>query len=494
MTESLISKVMHIPSLHDIFYAKGVAIIGASANPLKPGYKILQNLLNFNYSGGIFPVNPRSESILGLKCYRSVLDIEGEVNIAIFTVPAQEVIRISREELVRRRMERGDIMGAVVIGGGFREMGEEGAVREAELRSIFISSGMRLIGPNCQGLINVETGLNTTFDTEVKPKAGGVSIATQSGALGNGVVRMATARGHFGLDKFLSFGNMGDVDAAEAMEYYAELPTTKVIAAYLEDVPDGRRFFGALRKGASRKPVVVLKAGRTQVGAQAASSHTGALSSEDRLWDAVIRQAGAVRAYTLKEFYDVIRLFEKLPPFRGPRVAVLTVVGGPGTLCVDRISNSRNISMARFSEDTKKKLAEILAPTATVGRPDGYVDMTGSVTDELHGEALEIVLKDEGVDAVVFLEEPPSYLSSAWASTVVGAYSRQKSEAAKPVVAVVVAGDAVIEHIRVLEEGGIPTFEQPEAAVDALDKVIGYYMRRRAVEEPAPYSRSTHGA
>lgn len=466
-----------LPTLHDLFYSRGVAVVGASSNPAKPGYKIIENMVTQGYNYGIFPVNPRLESVLGLRCYRSVLDIDDNVDLVVFVVPAPEVLRIVEEELSARKRTRGDVKGVVVIGGGFKEMGEEGAAKELHMKGELRSLGIRLIGPNCQGLINTETGLNTTFDMNIKPRRGGVSVITQSGALGNGILRMAATRGHFGIDKFISFGNMGDVDAAEAIDYLSGLQTTRVIAAYIEDVPDGRAFYESMRRAAGRKPVVILKPGRTRLGAQAALSHTGALAGEDLIWDAAIRQAGALRAYTLKEFYDAVRVLEKLPPLRGPNIAVLTVVGGPGTLCVDRIHSSRCLRMARLSDVSKERLRRILAPVANVGRPEGYVDMTGSVTEELHYEALKIVLEDGGVDGVIFLEEPPTYLSERWASEVVRAYSEQDPARAKPVVATVVAGDAVYDHIRILEEGGIPVFEHPEAAVDAIDKAAEYHLR-----------------
>ena len=470
-------------SLDRIFNARSIAVVGASTDPKKPGHEILKNIVDIGYKGKVFPINPKADQILGFKCYKSLSEVPEPIELVVFVVPAPVTLKIVEEELIPRKKKFNDTVGVVMVGGGFKETGtKEGEERERRLKELLNSVGIRLIGPNCQGIIDTTSKVNTTFDVG-DYKKGGVSVITQSGALSCSFLMWAKAHDLIGLDKFISFGNMADIDVVEVMEYLADVSTTKVIWVYLEGYNDGKRFLEVAKKVSAKKPIIVLKPGRTQAGAAAASSHTGAMAGEDQIWDAVFKQTGIIRAYTLQELYHTTRAFEKLPLIRGNRIAVLTVCGGLGTLCVEEIASSRHLRMASFSEEAKQRLREILAPTATVGRPDGYVDMTGSVTEKLHYEALRIVLNEDGVDGVIFLTTPPAFLPQReWAIELAKAYNSQPEDRKKPVIAVLGFGDSAMESKKALEENGIPAYDFPEIAVRVMDNMVKYYLYREKAQ------------
>lgn len=467
-------------ALNRIFNARSIAVVGASTDPKKPGHEILKNLMDIGYEGKIFPINPKADQILGFKCYKRLLDVPEPIDLVVFVVSADMTLRIVEDELVKRKKRFNDTAGVVMVGGGFRETGtKEGEYRERRLKELLNSVGIRLIGPNCQGIINTTSRVNTTFDVGDYRK-GGVSVITQSGALSCSFLMWAKSHDLIGLNMFISFGNMADIDVAEMIEYLAEIPSTKVMWVYLEGYSDGKKFMEIARYASAKKPIIVLKPGRTQAGAIAASSHTGAMAGEDQIWDVMFKQTGVIRAYSLQELYDTTRAFEKLPLIEGNRIAVLTVCGGLGTLCIEEIAGSPYLEIATFSEEAKERLRGMLAPTATVGRPDGYVDMTGSVTERLHYEALKVILEEEQVDGIIFLTTPPAFLPQRdWAEELAKAYNSQPVERKKPVVAVIGFGDSAMESKRVLEEKGIPTFDFPESAVQVMDNLVKYYTYRK---------------
>ncbi len=462
-------------TLDRIFNAKSIAVVGASTDPSKPGHEILKNLVDIGYEGEVFPINPTARRILTFQCYKKLLEVREPIDLVVFVLPADTTLEIVEEQLLERKKKFGDTTGVVMVGGGFRETGtREGEEKEVRLKELLNSVNIRLIGPNCQGIISTTSKVNTTFDIG-DYKRGGLSVITQSGALGCSFLMWAKSQELIGLDYFISFGNMADVDVAEVLEYLADAPSTKVIWLYLEGYSDGARFMEAARRASAKKLIVVLKPGKTELGASAAFSHTGAIAGEDQVWDAVFQQTGLIRAYSLQEFYDTSRAFEKLPLIKGNRIAVLTVCGGLGTLCIEEIATSPTVKMASFSEETQEGLRQLLSPSATVGKPDGYVDMTGAVTEETHYEAMRVVLKEEQVDGVIFLTTPPAFLPPrGWAEQLARAYHSQSASIKKPVVAVIGFGSSAAESKTVLEEEGIPTFDFPEHAAGVMKNLTKY--------------------
>jgi acetyltransferase len=467
-------------SLDRIFNARSIAVVGASTDPTKPGHEILKNLVAIGYEGRVYPINPNAESILNFRCYPNLKDVPDPVELVVFVLPPDLTLKIVEEELLERKKKLNDTAGVVIVGGGYRETGTaEGTERENHLKALLASADIRLIGPNCQGILSTTSRVNTTFDIGDYRK-GAVSVVTQSGALGCSFLMWAKAKDFIGLDRFISFGNMADVDVAELLEYLSELPSTRVIWVYLEGYAQGSRFMEAARKASSQKLVVVLKPGRTRLGVTAALSHTGSIAGEDQVWNAVFRQTGLIRADSLEEFYDTTRAFEKVPLLKGGRVAVVTVCGGLGTLCIEQIAASDHIRLANFSESTRQRLREIVSPSASVGKPDGYVDTTGAVTEQSHYDVLRAVLEEKAVDGVIFLTTPPAFLPQrGWAEQLARAYNAQSSNEKKPVLAVLGFGDSASQSREVLEKAGIPTFEFPETAARIMENLARYCLHRK---------------
>jgi acetyltransferase len=431
-----------------------------------------------HYAGGVYPVNPRATQVRGLPCYPTVLQVPGPVDLAVVVVPAPACLVVAAQ-LASRRQQRGDAAAAVVVSGGFAETGPAGRDLQDQLTRTLRSAGIRLVGPNCLGVADAHTGLTTSFDLGPYP-AGGASLLSQSGAFVMSFLQWARPLEMVGLCKLASVGNMADVSLTELLAYLAEDRCTRVVGVYLEGVQDARSFVHTAGRVARHKPVVVLKPGRTEAGGRAARSHTGSVASPDAIYEGAFRQAGVVRARTVSEFYGAVRAFERLPLPRGGRVAVLSAVGGPGTVCVDEVASEPRLQLARFSPQTSQQLRAVLSELATVGEPDGYVDMTGALVARTHGDALRVLLQDDGVDAVILLTPPPAFLDEEEvAESVLEAYREQPPGRAKPVLVVLTFGDAALAARRTLEKGGLCTFEFPEEAVRVLARMVEYAQARR---------------
>ncbi|MCS7172828.1 MAG: CoA-binding protein [Armatimonadetes bacterium] len=464
-----------------LFQPRGVAIVGASPDPGSPGHQILRFATQTHFAGAVYPVHPSASEVAGFRAYPSVLEIPGPVDLVVLAVPARVCVEVARQ-IARRHDERGDAAAVVVVSGGFAETETpEGRLLQEALLEPLRPRGIRVVGPNCMGVLDTRTGVTTTFDLGTYP-GGGLALVTQSGAFAISFLQWARPLGMVGLSKLVSVGNMADVDMTELVRYLGADPHTRVIGVYLEGLRDARGFVLAAAEVACAKPVVVYKAGRTELGARAASSHTGSLAGQDEIYEGAFRQAGILRARSMSEFYDLVRVLEKLPLPRGNRVCVCSAIGGPGTICVDEVAASGVLQLARFSDPVREVLRGILAPTATIGRPDGYLDMTGSIRARTHGEVLRVVLEAPEVDAALLLTTPPAFLDEEEvAEAILEAYWAQP-EPRKPVLPVLTFGDAVARARRRLEAGGLPTFEFPDAAVRALAQVVRYVhdrMRKR---------------
>ena len=429
-----------------------VAVIGASRNPLKVGGSVMANLRAGGFGGRIVPVNSRAESVQGFSAVKSVLDIEGSVDLAVVAIPADGVLPALRECVAR------GIKAAIVISAGFREAGREGARREAELREWLREQPLRVLGPNCLGWIRPACRLNLTFAPGM-PERGGIAFVSHSGALAVAILDWARDR-RVGFSLFASLGNQADLSESDVLEAMAEDAETKVIACYLEGVADGRRFLEALRRAAAAKPVVLLKSGRSAEGARAVSSHTGALAGSDRGFDAAVRETGAVRVDTVEELFDLSRGLAAQPLPRGRRLAVVTNGGGLGIVATDA-ARAGGLTMAALPGTVVRRLREGLPANAAVGNP---IDLVGDADATRYGHALH-ALGPESADLTLVLLSPQAATDAASVARTVAATTRQWPT---PVVAALVGGARVAPGVRTLEEAGIPCFEFPERAVKTL--------------------------
>ena len=472
--------MQNVASLDAVFKPKSVAIIGASSDPKKPGYTALKNMIDLGYKGKIYPVNLREETVLDLPCYKSVLDIPEPVEMCVFLVSAGLTVQVAKE-LAERKKQHNDVLASVCMSAGFGEIGtSEGKEMEDELVQTLRSAGIRLIGPNCLGVMDTVSGFNTNFDIGYYPN-GGISILTQSGAFGVSLLSWAGYEGLVGLNKFVSIGNMADIDMAELLTYWKDDDSTRVIGIYMEGLPSPAGFFEVAREVSAVKPIVVLKSGRSEVAATAALSHTGAVAGADAIYEGAFRQSGIIRAQTVPEFYDTLRVFAKQPDPQGNRVCVLTHMGGPGTICIDEISNQSILKMTAFSEQTTNALKEILSPAANVGHPDGYIDLTAAHYENLHYQVLKLLFADENIDMVLQIMAPSAFLDKKLlGQEIARAYHEQQGEK-KPLLNVVTFGQSATELSKELENSSLPTTEYP----DMVAKIAGNLARHAAYRKVA---------
>lgn len=449
-------------SLREIFEARSVAVVGASRDPFKAGHQVVRTLLTVGYRGRVYPVNPNEKEILGLPCYPSVTDIPDPVDLVVVCLPGRAAVAVMEE--VERR---GDVKGAVVISAGFAETGiPENVEAQRRLTEIARRSGIRVFGPNCIGIMNPETGLVTGFHPGVRLIPGNVGYVTQSGALGGSLLTLALSQPRpLGFARFGHVGNMCDVSNVELIADYGDDPRIKVIVVYLEGVRDGREFMAVVGQVTRKKPVLVLKVGRTESGARATLSHTATLAGSDAVYSGAFKQCGAVRVPTMQDLIAGAKAISMLPRPRGNRVGILTEAGGMGVISTDEVEASGVLRLAPMSRETCEKLTALLPPMATVCRPNGYVDTSAAAMAEEFREAMRLILADPNVDMVIFNSIPPTFLPPMDVARAIVPVVREFD---KPVVACFTVNETVVEARRYLEENGIPTFDTPDAAVRAL--------------------------
>jgi acetyltransferase len=435
------------------FDPRSVAVIGASRDPGKVGGSVVANLRAAGFEGRVWPVNPRADVVQGVTTAPSLLAIDGPVDLAVVAVPAVAVLPALKECVAK------GVRGAVVLSAGFREAGEAGRAREAELRAWLAGQPIRVLGPNCLGWIRPSRRLNATFAPGMPP-AGGIAFLSHSGALATAILDWARAR-RLGFAFFATLGNQADLTESDVLEAAAEDPETRVIVAYLEGLADGRRFFGALRGATARKPVVLLKAGRSPEGARAVTSHTGALAGSDAAFDAAVRQAGAVRARSVEELFDLARCLASQPLPRGRRLLVVTNGGGLGVIAADAARDA-GLEVTALGATVQARLRAVLPPTASPGNP---VDLVGDADPARYANALHAVGPDAAVDAAVVIMTVQAATDAVGVARAVLGATRNWS---RPVVAALVGGDRVAPGIRVLEEAGLPCYPFPEPAVTAI--------------------------
>lgn len=449
-------------ALGAFFAPRSVAVIGASRRRGTIGGEIFHNLLRDGFEGPVYPVNPAAAVVQSVPAYRTVGDIPGPVDLAVVTVPAGQVAGVAAQ-----CAEKG-VRALVVISAGFVEAGDEGRARQAELVRICRTSGMRLIGPNCMGLLNTDptVRLNATFAPHMPP-AGRVAFSTQSGALGLAIIDYAASLG-LGLSTFVSVGNKADISGNDLLNYWDTDPNTDVILLYLESFGNPRRFARIARRVGRRKPIVAVKSGRSPAGTRATSSHTGALVAADVTVDALFRQAGVIRTDTLEELFDVAALLASQPVPAGSRVAVVTNGGGAGVLCADACE-AQGLVVPAFGDETRSRLRALLLPEASVGNP---VDMIASATADHYRETVQIVAADPQVDAVIVIFVPPLVTEAADVARALVDAARQ-IDRRKPILTVFMQARGVPEALRA-PDVRLPSYVFPEAAAIALARAVGY--------------------
>jgi acetyl coenzyme A synthetase (ADP forming)-like protein len=459
-----------------IFAPRSIAVIGASRRRDSIGYALLHNLVANRFEGVIFPVNPHARAIHSLRCYPSLAAVPDPVDLAVVMVPRDGV-----QEVVEECLARG-VRGLVVITAGFGETGAAGAAREERLRAVVRAAGVRMIGPNCMGVINtaVAVSLNATF-APTPARAGKVGFVSQSGALGVAILN-TMADLDIGLTQFVSMGNKADVSGNDLLEHWEDDPQTRVIAMYLESFGNPRRFTEIAKRVGRKKPILVVKSGRTAEGARAASSHTGAIAGTDVTVSALLEQCGVLRANTIEELFDIARALARCPLPAGLRVGIVTNAGGPAIMATDACVNF-GLSLARLAATTVEDLRSFLPPEASTANP---VDMIASAGAEHFGRTLAAVLDDPGVDMAMVINVTPLLANPIDVMHAIGDAARAR---AKPTLAVIMATDEFYEEVKKHRDLP-PVYHFPEAAARALAMLARYAAwRRRPVAPPvAPFA------
>ncbi|MGD0765106.1 MAG: GNAT family N-acetyltransferase, partial [Dehalococcoidia bacterium] len=457
------------------FHPRQVAVIGASRERGTIGAEIFHNILRNGYKGAVYPVNPSATVVGAVHAYPSVLDVPDDVDLAVIVVPAEHVLDVTGE------CARKGVRGIVLISSGFKEMGPEGVERERTLMSRVHSYGMRLVGPNCLGVLNTnpDVSLNATFAALLPPQ-GNVALLSQSGALGLALLDYASKLG-IGLSSFASIGNAADVSSNDLVQYWEQDPLTSVILLYLESFGNPRRFSRLARRVAAVKPIVAIKGGRTTAGSRAASSHTGALAGLDVAADALFRQAGVIRTDTLEEMFDIANLLAHQPLPQGRRVAILTNSGGPGILAADACERY-GLNVPPASEATREKLRAFLPAAAGLSNP---FDLLAPASAEDYDRALRIVLEDDDVDSVIVIFIPPLVTRAEDVAAAVRDVAAESSSG-KPLLACFMSAQGAPPQLRGEGEEIVPAFAFPEATAISLARVCDYAEWRRQPKGTMP--------
>ncbi len=459
--------------LDGLFRPRSVAVVGASRRPGSIGRQVVANLIRGGFTGPVYPVNPKAEVVLSVPAYRSVRAIPGPVDLCVLVVPPDAVLAVAAE------CGKKGVKGLVVITAGFREIGGEGIEREDKLKAIAKRYGMRVIGPNCMGIVNAQPGvsLDASFSATL-PSPGTVAMVSQSGALGEAILADAAQAG-LGVAMFASVGNRVDVTAADLLAYWEDDPAVRVILLYLETVGESHEFVAAARRVARKKPIIAVKSGRSDAGAMAASSHTGSIAGADVAVDTLLAQCGVLRVDSFRDMFALAQALLDQPLPKGPRMAVVTNAGGPGILATDALAGL-GLSVEPLSPATEKALKKALPAEASVRNP---VDLIASADAARYRAALRPVVADPLVDGVVALFVSPVMIDAA---AVAQAIVDETRGCGKPALACVMGRQRGDEAQRILRDAGIPVFRYPEDAATTLRLMLKRHrwLERRPVRVP----------
>jgi len=466
--------------LEDFFMPSSVAVIGAAREPGKVGHTILRNILNSGYEGKIFPVNPKADAILDLKCYPNILKVPENVDLGVITVPSFLV-----PQVVEECGEKG-IKSLVVISAGFKEIGPEGAALERQLLNASRKHKIRILGPNCLGIVDTYTPLNATFAAET-PLRGNIAFISQSGALCIAVLDWSLTE-NIGFSRFVSLGNKSDLDEADFMQAIVDDPNTNVILVYIESVGNGEKFIKVAKQVTRKKPVIILKSGVSEAGARAASSHTGALAGRDIAFETAFKQTGIIRARSIEELFDLAETFSTQPIPEGPNVVIITNAGGPGILATDAC-DKYGLKLAPINSELLKKLSSGLPPTASLHNP---IDCIGDATPERYGFALSNVMDYKEAHSVMTLLTRQAMTEPEKIAEFI--VEMKKKYPTKPIVAAFMGGEKVKDAVGILTKARIPNFPFPERAIFALAEITKYgeYLRTPLEEERPHFTVDTN--
>ncbi|RAP45477.1 acetate--CoA ligase alpha subunit [uncultured Methanosphaera sp.] len=455
--------------LTGLFNPKSVAVVGASSQEEKVGYIITDNLKKCGFKGDIYPINTKADGeLLGLPAYKSVLDIPGDVDLAVMSIPAK-FMNSALEECGQK-----GIKNVIVITAGFKEVGGEGVKLEQEMAEIAKKYDMNVQGPNCLGSIDTHTPMNASF-AQMMPKPGNIAFVSQSGAMTVAILDWSISEG-IGFSKVVSLGNKVDISEIDVIEQLADDENTDVILCYLEGISDGERFLEVMKRVTKIKPVVILKSGSSSAGARAVSSHTGALAGNDSTFDAAFENCGVMRARSMQDLFDYGSAFSNSDLPKGKKIAVITNAGGGGVLTADKIEDIR-LELAELSQETMDKLQEVIPSEGSVQNP---IDVLGDAPPKRYEDTLDIVLAEDDIDSVIIMACPTaSYKPHEVGEAIVKA--KKKSD--KPIMVVNMGGPSFVEENKVLRDNHISTFVFPETAVKALGALERYETIRSEDQE-----------
>ncbi|MBZ5585673.1 MAG: bifunctional acetate--CoA ligase family protein/GNAT family N-acetyltransferase [Acidobacteriia bacterium] len=463
----------------DVFFSpKTVAIVGATENPNTVGRTVMWNLVTSPFGGTVYPVNPKRPSVLGVKAYKSISDIPEQVDLAVIVTPPPSIPGIVRE------CGENGIHGAVVISAGFKEIGPEGAALERKLLEEARAVNVRVIGPNCLGVMSPLSGLNATFATTIA-RPGSVGFISQSGALCTAVLDWSLKE-MVGFSAFISIGSMVDVGWGDLIYYLGNDPKTRSIVIYMESIGDARAFISAAREVALNKPIIIIKPGRTAAAAKAAASHTGSLTGSDEVLEAAFRRSGVLRVNNVADLFYMAEVLSKQPSPRGPRLTIVTNAGGPGVLATDALITGGG-ELAELTPETMEAYNAVLPPTWSHNNP---VDIIGDASPERYAKALEIASKDPGSDGMLVILTPQAMTDPTRIAEQLKPLARQEG---KPVLASWMGGVDVAAGEEILNRANIPTFPYPDTAARAFNYMWRYsYNLKGLYETPAMSDESAN--
>ena len=455
-------------SLDAIFRPRSVAVIGATERPGSVGRTTLVNLTASSFAGAIYPVNPEHPEILGKRAYRSIAEVPGPVDLAVIVTPAATVPGVIGECI------DAGVRSAVVISAGFRERGAEGKALEQQIAEQLRRGRLRLIGPNCLGVMNPVVGLNATF-AQTMARKGNVAFLSQSGALLTAILDWSL-REEVGFSSFVSTGSMLDVGWGDLIDYFGYDANTQSILIYMESIGDARSFLSAAREVAMAKPIIVIKAGRTEAASKAASSHTGALTGSDEVFDAALRRCGVLRVRSIADLFHMAEVLSKQPRPAGPRLMILTNAGGPGVLATDSLIGNGG-ELAPLSGESREAFDKLLPPHWSHGNP---IDILGDADPDRYASALEIAMRDPGSDGLLAILAPQGMTDPA---SVAGRLARYAKGQGKPLLASWMGATEVEKGRAILNAAGIPTFDYPDTAARAFEYMWRYTDHLRGLYE-----------
>jgi acetyltransferase len=444
---------MSIENLDKIFKPNSIAVVGASEREGSVGAALMHNLIDIGFPGDIYPINPNHKKICKLSAYPSIKDLNAPVDLAVVATPIVSVPQIVRECVALK------VGGLIIISAGGKEIGAEGKKLEAAIRKEAERSGLRIIGPNCVGIMTGQSKLNASFANQM-PLRGKMAFISQSGAICTAILDLSIKE-NIGFSYFVSLGDMLDVDFGDMIDYLGGDPEVNSIVMYVESLTNFRKFMSAARAVSSVKPIIALKAGRTQAGALAAASHTGALAGEDSVYDAAFQRAGILRVKTFEELFDCAELLAKQPKPKGPGLAIITNAGGPGVMAADTLSDY-GFEPVTLSQKTLRKLNEILPPFWSKRNP---IDMLGEASPELYREVVKICLEAKEVNGLLIISAPQALTDTAEAAGTLVDLIKDQSI---PIITSWVGGADMQKGRDLFNQAGIPTFDTPERAVRAF--------------------------